>query len=193
MGSKVTNSRLKAIIALGGNLPFGDMLPRNTLEGAVEELTLPLGESCQVSRLFQTPSFPAGSGPDYINAVMVLETDLNPTDLLQHLHEVEQKFSRQRDQRWGMRTLDLDLIALGDWVLPDRPGYQRWLDLPLERQMTETPNELILPHPRVQDRAFVLVPLCDVFPDWVHPILGKTAAELCAERPKTELEAIVPV
>ncbi len=193
MGSKVTNPRLKAIIALGGNLPFGEMSPRNTLEGAVGELTLLLGESCQVSRLFQTPSFPAGSGPDYINAVMVLEVDLNPADLLQHLHMVEQKFSRRRDQRWGMRTLDLDLIALGDWVLPDRPGYQRWLDLPLERQMTETPDELILPHPRVQDRAFVLVPLCDVFPDWVHPILGKTAAELCAERPKTELEAIVPV
>jgi 2-amino-4-hydroxy-6-hydroxymethyldihydropteridine diphosphokinase len=193
MGSKVTNSRLKAIIALGGNLPFGDMLPRNTLEGSIGELTLLLGESCQVSRLFQTPSFPAGSGPDYINAVMVVETDLTAADLLQHLHMIEQKFSRQRDQRWGMRTLDLDLIALGDLVFPDRPGYQRWLDLPLERQMTETPDELILPHPRVQDRAFVLVPLCDVFPDWVHPILGKTATELCAERPKTELEAIVPV
>jgi 2-amino-4-hydroxy-6-hydroxymethyldihydropteridine diphosphokinase len=193
MRSKVTNSRLKAIIALGGNLPFGEMSPRNTLEGAIREVTLLLGEPCQVSRLFQTPSFPAGSGPDYINAVMVLETDLSPGDLLQHLHGVEQKFSRRRDQRWGMRTLDLDLIALGEWVLPDRAGYQHWLDLPLEQQMVETPDVLILPHPRVQDRAFVLVPLCDVFPDWVHPILGKTAAELCAEMPKTELQAILPV
>lgn len=92
-----------------------------------------------------------------------------------------------------MRTLDLDLIALGSWVLPDRAGYQYWLDLPLEQQMVETPDKLILPHPRVQDRGFVLVPLCDVFPDWVHPILGKTAAELCAALPKTELEAILPL
>lgn len=193
MGSKVTILRRKAIIALGGNLPLGGMLPREILLAAIEEIIPSMGEICQVSRLFQTPCFPAGAGPDYVNAALVLDTDLKPTSLMHQLQAVEQKFARQREQRWGMRTLDLDLIAHGDSVLPSPSEYQHWLDLPLELQMRQTPPELILPHPRLQDRAFVLVPMCDVCPDWRHPVLGKTASELCAALPKSELEAVQPL
>lgn len=182
--------RTNAIIALGGNLPLGKMSPLETLQAAIKDVTHLLGEPCQTSRLFQTPCFPEGAGPDYINAVLTVETDLSAPDLLAKLHEIEQKYARSREQRWGMRTLDLDLIAYGETVLPNLEGYLFWRDLPLEQQKTETPKELILPHPRVQDRAFVLVPLCDVWPDWRHPILGKTAAELCAELPKSDQEAL---
>ncbi len=189
----MTILQTKAIIALGGNLPLGEMTSSQVLEAAIQDLILLLGEACQTSRLFQTPCFPVGAGPDYINAVLTVETALSAKALLAHLHEVEQKYARQRDQRWGMRTLDLDLIALGETVLPDLDGYQAWRDLPLEQQMSETPAELILPHPRVQDRAFVLVPLCDIWPGWCHPILGKTAAELCAALPKSDLEAVQPL
>lgn len=193
MGSKVTIMRTKAIISLGGNLPLGEMSPRKILLAAARELTLLMGESCQVSRLFQTPCFPAGAGPDFVNAVLSVETNLDPAGLLSCLHDVEQKFSRLRKQRWGTRTLDLDLIALGEKVLPDPGVHQRWRDLPLEQQMKETPDQLILPHPRMQDRAFVLVPMCDICPQWRHPVLGKTAAELCAELPETDLEAVQPL
>lgn len=152
-----------------------------------------MGEQCQVSRFFQTPCFPAGAGPDFVNAAMVVETTLDPQELLLCLHGVEQKFSRIRKQRWGTRTLDLDLISLGERVFPDPTIHQHWRDLPLEQQMSQTPEQLILPHPRMQDRAFVLVPMCDICPEWRHPILGKTAAELCAALPKSDLEAVLPL
>lgn len=193
MGSKVTIMRTKAVIALGSNLPLGEMSPRIILMAAAQEISLLMGEQCQVSRLFQTPCFPAGAGPDYVNAALSVETDHAPEALLQCLHEVEAKFSRQREQRWGMRTLDLDLISMGETVFPDLDRHRHWRDLPLEQQMTQTPQHLILPHPRVQDRAFVLVPLCDIWPQWRHPVLGKTAAELCAALPKSDLEAVLPL
>ncbi|MEQ3677653.1 2-amino-4-hydroxy-6-hydroxymethyldihydropteridine diphosphokinase [Pseudophaeobacter sp.] len=189
----MTNIRSKAIISLGGNLPLGEMSPRKTLLAATQEVSRLIGEQCQVSRLFQTPCFPAGAGPDFVNAAMAIETALDPEELLQCLHSVEQKFSRVRKQRWGTRTLDLDLISLGERVFPDPAIHQHWRDLPLEQQMSQTPEQLILPHPRMQDRAFVLVPMCDICPEWRHPILGKTAAELCAALPKSDLEAVLPL
>ncbi|MGY8791094.1 MAG: 2-amino-4-hydroxy-6-hydroxymethyldihydropteridine diphosphokinase, partial [Pseudomonadales bacterium] len=68
---------------------------------------------------------------------------------------------RVRGERWGKRVLDADLIAFGTQVLPDLYTYKKWRDLPISDQMLQTPDQLILPHPRLQDRAFVLRPLMD--------------------------------
>lgn len=128
-----------------------------------------------------------------MNAVFTCFSDLEAEEILKHLHAIEKKFSRSREQRWGMRTLDLDLVAVENQVEPNLPTYQQWLNLPLEVQKVHAPKQLILPHPRLQERAFVLVPLCDVQPNWMHPVLGKTAAELCAELPKDEIAAVTPL
>ena len=98
-----------------------------------------------------------------------------------------------RTQRWGARTLDLDLIALDGSVLPDRPVWQQWKDLSPEDQTVLAPEQLILPHPRLQDRAFVLIPLAEVAPDWVHPLTGLGVAEMAAGLPDSDRMAIKPL
>ena len=92
-----------------------------------------------------------------------------PEAVLARLHATEDAFARRRRARWGPRTLDLDLIAMGDTVLPDAATQARWRALDAAAQRSLAPDRLILPHPRMQERAFVLVPLADVAPGWRHP------------------------
>lgn len=96
-------------------------------------------------------------------------------------------------QRWGSRTLDLDLIMAGEQVIPSAEVVQSWMDLDPDAQKEKAPDQLLLPHPRLQDRAFVLVPAMDVAPDWRHPLLGRTLRELHDALPKDELAAITPL
>lgn len=146
-----------------------------------------------MSRLFATPCFPPGAGPDYVNAAAVIATSLDPPTLLGHLNAIEDRFGRQRVQRWGQRTLDLDLLAYEDLVLPDAATHDHWRNLPPDAQVRQAPDALILPHPRLQDRAFVLVPLAEIAPDWRHPRLGITVLEMLNRLEMAEIAAVTPV
>jgi 2-amino-4-hydroxy-6-hydroxymethyldihydropteridine diphosphokinase len=88
--------------------------------------------------------------------------------------------------------MDLDLIALGDAVLPDPATQADWAALPPGRAAVETPSELILPHPRLAERSFVLVPLAEIAPDWRHPVTGRDVAQMLADRPADERSKIRP-
>ena len=83
--------------------------------------------------------------------------------------------------------------ATNDLVLPDPEVWQHWHDLPLDRQKTAAPDGLILPHPRLQDRAFVLVPAAEIAPHWRHPVLGRTLAQLCADLPAQDRAEVRPM
>lgn len=180
-------------VALGANLPSHAGLPKVTLTSALDALN---SDSCRVedvSRFYATPCFPPGAGPDYVNAAARVVCDETPEAMLERLHQIEADFGRAREQRWGMRTLDLDLLAADSAVLPDRETVQKWMTLPSEAQRLSAPDQLILPHPRLQDRAFVLVPLRDIAAEWTHPVTQLTVTEMCDALPPSELAEIRPL
>jgi 2-amino-4-hydroxy-6-hydroxymethyldihydropteridine diphosphokinase len=184
-----------ALVAIGANLPFGEMQPKRTIMAAIGLFARYGLVVSKLSNLYQTPCFPAGAGPDYLNAaaLVTLRQELNAANILTMLHEIEAEFGRERISRWAGRTLDLDLLALGDSVLPDLATYLHWQNLPAADQIRQTPVQLILPHPRLADRAFVLVPLNDVAADWRHPISGQTVAQMLAALPEADRAAVVPI
>jgi 2-amino-4-hydroxy-6-hydroxymethyldihydropteridine diphosphokinase len=142
----------RAAIALGSNL--GDSC--QILKSALETLdSLPQITVEAVSEIYQTVAV-GPPQPDYLNACAVLSTDLEPQALLDTMLEVEAQFGRVRWERWGARLLDLDLLLFDDLVI-EQSGLQ-------------------VPHPRLVERAFVLVPLADVAADWVEPISRKAIA-----------------
>jgi 2-amino-4-hydroxy-6-hydroxymethyldihydropteridine diphosphokinase len=189
------HNKKHAMVAIGANLPFGDIQPKATIMAAIGRISHYGVVVSKLSNLYQTPCFPAGAGPDYLNAValMTLRQEQGAFDVLTMLHAIEAEFGRERQSRWAGRTLDLDLLALGDSVLPDRDTYLHWQNLPPEDQRSQTPDQLILPHPRIADRAFVLVPLNDVAPDWQHPISGLTVAQMLAALPEADRAAVIPL
>ncbi|MBN8631551.1 MAG: 2-amino-4-hydroxy-6-hydroxymethyldihydropteridine diphosphokinase [Rhodobacterales bacterium] len=186
---------MHALVAFGANLPFEGEPPSETLKHAFKALAKEGLSPLAVSRLFATPAYPAGAGPDYVNAAAVLDCgpELDLASILARLHAVEARFGRERQQRWGMRTLDIDLLAAGDSVLPDAETQDSWRHLDAAAQASRAPDRLILPHPRLQDRAFVLVPLADVAPDWVHPRLGLTVLQMLAALPAADRDAVKPL
>lgn len=143
-----------AAIALGSNL--GDSLA--ILEGALEALAQNPGiEVIARSPWYRTT--PIGPPqPDYLNGCALLQVELSPHELLETLFQVEAQFGRVRQERWGARSLDLDLLLFDDLIL----------DTPM----------LSVPHPRMHERAFVLAPLADIAPDWVEPVSQKAIADL---------------
>lgn len=144
----------RAALGLGANL--GD--PTLALATAVHDLCADDEVSLvAVSSLYRTAPVGGPEQPDYTNAVLIIETSLEPAELLALAHRVEQGAGRTREVRWGPRTLDIDVLAFGDWVSDD--------------------PALTIPHPRAHQRAFVLVPWCEVDPDFEVPGRG-TPAEL---------------
>ena len=188
-GSSLVPDNL-ALIAIGGNLPSDAGDPVRTIAAALQQFEAFDLHLRAVSAFYRTPCFPPGSGPDYVNAAVTVSTSLSATAILDALHAVEAHFGRRRLQRWGRRTLDLDLVAVGDSVAPDSGTQNAWRGLPLDEQMNKAPSELVLPHPRLQDRGFVLVPLADIAIGWVHPLVNQSVRQMLHALPETAREEV---
>ncbi|MEU3899981.1 MULTISPECIES: 2-amino-4-hydroxy-6-hydroxymethyldihydropteridine diphosphokinase [unclassified Streptomyces] len=166
----------RAVVALGANL--GNRL--ETLQGAIDALEDTPGVRVKgVSPVYETEPWGVDpdSQPSYFNAVVILKTTLPPSSLLERAHAVEEAFHRVRDEHWGPRTLDVDIVAYAD-VVSDDP-------------------QLTLPHPRAHERAFVLAPWHDVDPEAQLPGHGAVADLLDAVTregvaPRADLELRLP-
>ena len=181
------------VLALGGNIASDVGEVATTIGRAAADLSASGVEIVAKSKLYETPCFPVGAGPDFLNAALLCSTRLAPPALLALLHATETKYGRKRGARWSERTLDIDIIAMDGNVLPDTATFQAWYGLSLDQQKCETPDQLIVPHPRLQDRAFVLVPMADVAPDWHHPILGLSVRTMLQQLPRAELAAVTAI
>lgn len=151
------------LIALGANLPSPAGEPQQTLEAALKRLEASGVHIIARSGWYRTAPVPVSDQPWFVNGVVRVETGLEPAALLALLRQVELEFGRERTLRNAARTLDLDIV--------DYDG-----------RIENTP-ELTLPHPRMQDRAFVLLPLAEVAPGWRHPTLAKTVESLILALP----------
>lgn len=182
-----------ALIGLGSNLTSSFGTSEETIRLAIERLGEIGFKILKVSRFYRTPCFPAGAGPDYINACVQISVNQSEVEILASLHRLEADFGRDRVQRWASRTLDIDLLAVGEIIHPDVETQEEWQALSIANQKLRAPDELILPHPRLQDRAFVLVPLADIAPDWTHPVLGATVREMLERLPEADRAEVVPI
>lgn len=179
------------LVAIGGNLPNQGLSVGEILQSAVANMGRHIGRIEKISSWYRTPAFPAGSGPDYVNGAFFVNSDLNSSDFLAELHRIEALFWRERGQRWGARTVDLDLLSDGDAILPDLKTWWKWHDMPPERQNSETPDTVVLPHPRLHSRSFVLVPLLEICPTWVHPVLGLSVEQMHANLTEDDRNSVV--
>lgn len=186
----LASNKMNILVALGSNLSDDLAESLNVVERAIEILSLNSIKLSNKSQIYQTPAFPAGAGPDFINCVLAAETELSPDVLLSDIHAIEAKLGRVRSKRWGQRAIDIDLLSYGNLVKPSEDIVNDWIAMALSDQMKRAPEHLLLPHPRIQDRAFVLVPMADVAPDWRHPVLGKTTLEMRDALPEDLLNEI---
>jgi 2-amino-4-hydroxy-6-hydroxymethyldihydropteridine diphosphokinase len=156
------------VLALGGNLAGDYPSLEALLEAALSSFPRAGLRIVRRSGWWRSAAWPDPRAPAYLNGIVIVETTLSPAEVLAAIHALEAQFGRKRDLANAPRTLDIDLIAYGRQAI-DAPG-------------------LTLPHPRAAERRFVMGPLAEIAPDWTHPTLGESAAEL-AERATVGVDA----
>ncbi len=160
------------LISLGANLDNGDDSPVVSLRKAVHILsTNPNFELTDTSRIYKSEAWPDASDPVFYNAIIQGKCDLKSLEIMHLLQYIEQCFGRVRTVRNAPRILDLDLIACGDEVIEER--------------------DLIVPHPRMHEREFVLYPLRDVAPDFIHPVLELSVDAMIESLPEKQAIEVI--
>ena len=144
-------------LLLGSNLGIREEIISNALESIEKSI----GKVVSSSSLYESASWGVDDQPDFLNQVVEIETQLDPLSLLDHILEIEQSFGRKRNLRWGSRIIDIDILYYGDSISMN--------------------PRLTLPHPQIAYRRFTLVPLVELIPWFIHPLLNKTHRQLLEE------------
>jgi 2-amino-4-hydroxy-6-hydroxymethyldihydropteridine diphosphokinase len=144
----------EAYLLLGSNL--GDS--KKYLSDAIIQITDLVGEPSGKSSLYQTASWGKTNQPDFINQVIRVQTNLEPQQLLTTILVIEENLGRKRTEKWGSRTIDIDLLFYGSQIIRE--------------------ENLVVPHPFLHERRFTLLPLLELNPDLVHPVLNQTIKQL---------------
>jgi 2-amino-4-hydroxy-6-hydroxymethyldihydropteridine diphosphokinase len=146
---------MKVYLSIGGNLGNREL----NLENALIALTQNVGTIEAASPVYETEPVGFESDNQFLNMAVIVETFLNPYAIIDQIRIIENKFGRKRQaNRYISRTIDIDLIFYDNQIIDEK--------------------ELIIPHPRMHERKFVLVPLCDIAPDFIHPILNQSIKEI---------------
>lgn len=177
----------QVFLAMGGNIPSAVGAALDTQIAACDLLGQAGVALEAVSFVYETRPVPPSGQPDFINIVLMANVSMGANELLGLCLDVETKLGRQRGERWSARTLDVDLLAYGDEILPDRTQWRQVVGDPDPACILNVP---VVPHPRLHTRGFVLRPMADIAPAWVHPILGRSVSEMLACLSPSELDGV---
>lgn len=145
------------LLLLGSDLGDREMF----LKQAISQIGAQVGPVIKTSSVYETQSWGKTDAPDYLNQVILLHTELKPRKVLDIILTIEKSLGRERNEKWGPRTIDIDILFY-DGDIIDEPGLQ-------------------IPHPQLHKRRFTLEPLAEIAPDWLHPVLKKNILQLKAE------------
>lgn len=146
----------EVVLCLGGNKGDREKLLFRAIECLNDHFQL-----LRVSKIYETAAWGGVAKGDFLNQLAIISTGLDPEDVLDILQEIELDLGRKREDPWGNRTMDIDILYFGDRLIQN--------------------DRLSIPHPYIADRRFVLIPLADLMPDHKHPISGKTTLEMLRE------------
>ncbi|WP_262695533.1 2-amino-4-hydroxy-6-hydroxymethyldihydropteridine diphosphokinase [Kordiimonas aquimaris] len=169
-------SKQGIFLGIGSNLSFGLLQPYEVLQHAVQLMPQFGLDVENASSIYETPPYPDAQQPNFANAVVEVKTHHQPHDVLQACLDIEERFNRERRERWGARTLDIDVLAYNEIILPDMKSWSNFAQLD-----DVVINDLVLPHPRLHKRMFVLVPFQEIAPYWTHPVLHHSVVEFCSQ------------
>jgi len=144
----------RVFLLLGSNL--GNR--QQYLQQAIELISARIAPVIKTSSIYETQSWGKNDAPDYLNQVVTLETEIPPTELLRKILDIELMLGRKREEKWGSRTIDIDMLFYGDEIIDD--------------------ENLQVPHPELHKRRFTLEPLEEIAPGLVHPVLKKTILDV---------------
>ncbi|MCP5382239.1 MAG: 2-amino-4-hydroxy-6-hydroxymethyldihydropteridine diphosphokinase [Kordiimonadaceae bacterium] len=164
------------LIGLGSNLTTDEYKSSSEiLDAAINELKVNGVQILNKSSYYETEPVPKSDQPWYVNAVISVETSLSAPELLKLMHEIELNLGRVRRDRWEARIIDLDLLCYHDKIYPNK---NKWLEFAFKN----TYEEMVIPHPRMHLRDFVLIPANEIAGDWVHPVFNKNIITMLNEQ-----------